>query len=182
MTVNYGKRKDCVGMVEITEELQAKIDELNESVEAIKKEIDSLYMELGKYTYEMNTPNRDVLIGDTYNKLNEKYAMIRDVNVKILDIKGYKICPSCGLEVDKELMYCGNCGTKMKTEVETTAEGNVCTKCGAVMEPDKKFCTRCGAKMEMPAPKEPAAPICPNCGKILKPGAGFCSGCGTKLN
>lgn len=174
-------------MVELTDELKKQIEDIEKKIDSEKTDIDSLYQKLGKYTYEVNTPDRDSLIGEVYGKLNSAYENINNYNVEILDIKGFRVCHTCGMQVDKELMYCGNCGTKMKTDIEAVTDRKVCGKCGAVMDKDKKFCTRCGWKLDdLPetAPVQTEVQtenICPSCGKILKPSASFCSGCGIKL-
>jgi len=173
-----------------TEEVLAQIEEINKKIAAKEAEKDALYTSLGKYTYEKDTPDRDELIKDVIIKLDGINLEIQAFNVEILEAKGFKICPTCNSEVQKELMYCGNCGTRMISDVEKVDGGVVCNKCGAVMDEDKKFCTRCGAQLGTEAEKapekkmksEPQTKTCPLCGKSLKVNAKFCSGCGVKLD
>ena len=45
-------------------------------------------------------------------------------------------CPACKFENDLGDLFCGGCGTDLKS---------ICRKCVAEIKPGRKFCTNCGA-------------------------------------
>jgi len=48
-------------------------------------------------------------------------------------------CPNCNAPLAKNVKFCPECGTKIKSEA-------FCTECGAKLQPGAKFCAECGAK------------------------------------
>jgi membrane protease subunit (stomatin/prohibitin family) len=49
-------------------------------------------------------------------------------------------CPNCNAPLAKNVKFCPECGTKIKSEA-------FCTECGAKLQPGAKFCAECGAKV-----------------------------------
>jgi Zn-dependent protease with chaperone function/ribosomal protein L40E len=47
-------------------------------------------------------------------------------------------CGKCGNELNKDALFCRECGSKVETAH--------CKKCGAIMKPDAVFCSICGTK------------------------------------
>lgn len=73
-----------------------------------------------------------------------------------------KKCISCGVELDDDARFCGECGT-MQQVLQ-----NVCSNCGASLPADARFCGECGAQVcvssaippvvESPTVSEPLSP------------------------
>ena len=62
-----------------------------------------------------------------------------------------KKCVNCGVELDDNAMFCGECGTKQP------AEAKRCSQCGAELPDNAKFCFQCGT----PVSGAPAAVSAP---------------------
>lgn len=90
-------------------------------------------------------------------------------------------CPSCKAQIEENMKFCTECGTKMEPE------GLKCPECSAELAEGVKFCTECGANIEtapVTKPKTettPNAVICPKCRKKITENIKFCKECGTPL-
>ena len=85
-------------------------------------------------------------------------------------------CPKCKHIFDKQLLYCPNCGTKMKYTSDTNASEQVeqkqelcvvdqevvyCHKCGTSNQKGNEFCEKCGEPLHK---AEEDIVRCPKCG------------------
>lgn len=90
-----------------------------------------------------------------------------------------KECSNCGAQVEENMKFCTECGSKMEPEVLK------CPNCSVELPEGTKFCMECGTKIGAdPEPKIEAAPkevICPRCRKKLPANLKFCTECGTEL-
>jgi len=83
-------------------------------------------------------------------------------------------CPNCGAQLEENIKFCTECGTKMEPEILK------CPNCSAELPEGIKFCTECGTNIET-APKQEKEVICPKCRKKLPANLKFCTECGTKI-
>lgn len=61
-----------------------------------------------------------------------------------------KVCPKCGSIVDKDDLFCLNCGARL-TQDESAQEAPKqlhCTNCGAAISPIDRYCPQCGMANE----------------------------------
>ena len=65
---------------------------------------------------------------------------------KLHELKGNRLCQSCGEEIMMDAVYCSYCGEKQDPLEEKIQ--NTCKNCGWVMESEDLFCSNCGAKKE----------------------------------
>ena len=81
-----------------------------------KDRITVLYSEIGKEVYS------DYLKGITENsesvsgklkEISDINEELKDINKKILELKGTKICPSCGGQIPSGSDFCPKCGNKV---------------------------------------------------------------------
>jgi len=92
-----------------------------------------------------------------------------------------KECSNCGAQMEENIKFCMECGSKMEPEVLK------CPNCSVELPEGTKFCMECGEKVgaiPKPKPKIEAAPkevICPKCSKKLPADLKFCTDCGTGL-
>lgn len=65
-----------------------------------------------------------------------------------------KICPSCKIEWDNNVEFCGKCGTATVVKADTAAENvipekkpavKLCSQCGNAVDENAEFCGNCGA-------------------------------------
>lgn len=131
---------------------------LNVNINSEEDKIQKLYTQIGKTLYEKYTAGgavpEDAI--ETFEAIKVHEQNIRALKDKVLEIKGSKLCVSCGAEIDKDQLFCSKCGAKneipseppMAAAAETAATTATCPACGSVIQQGAAFCTNCGAKME----------------------------------
>lgn len=105
----------------------ADVAKVNGDIRTLEAKINTLYATLGKAFYEANKELAEGEFSSYIQSVNECKQQMRENQVKILDIKGIRICPACGMEVAKENVFCTSCGARMKEE-EGDLNGNDTTK------------------------------------------------------
>ena len=130
------------------------IARLNSLIAEEKRQIESLYSQIGELYYESSQAGEEN--DEALNKLclavtsaNERIAKH---NEEIREIKGVKKCSDCGADIPLASVFCGVCGKKAEEQAETpepsAAEKRFCTNCGAELSDGLAFCTTCGQKTE----------------------------------
>jgi len=122
---------------------------LNSLISDEQRQINSLYTEIGKLFYETNMGvSKDTEFGKLCSEISDANERIGKYEQDIRTIKGLKCCPSCGSNVPLESAFCGDCGTKVETPVDSTAaDSQLCPNCRAVIAEGASFCTACGTKI-----------------------------------
>ena len=59
------------------------------------------------------------LFPELVNELHNLYTELKSDKVELAILKGKKICPNCGTELDAELIHCTNCSINVEN-VSTT--------------------------------------------------------------
>ncbi len=70
-----------------------------------------------------------------YNKYSEENELVKKVSPSKTNT-----CEVCGHKNPKDAQFCGNCGSKIKTEI-------TCPSCQKKLPKDAKFCHHCGSKV-----------------------------------
>ena len=123
---------------------------LNSLIAEEQKQITGLYLKIGKLYYETNEADMDTQLGKlcfAINAANERIAKYED---GILQIKGVKRCPSCGVDIPINAVFCGGCGSKINNASEKNMafeHKKTCGSCGAEVAENLAFCTSCGHKL-----------------------------------
>lgn len=157
-----------------------EVSKLNGLINEEDKKVKNLYYQIGKAYVAKNGSNPDPELADLIAAVIESGKAIKDYKDQINAIKGIRICPNCGVEVEKTSSFCSGCGNPMPRLPEfDETKFNKCPKCGELVEKGMRFCTACGQAMEA-APAAPAAKVCGNCGATVEPDAVFCCECGTR--
>lgn len=116
------------------------------------KKILGLYQEIGRIYYEShnNDENPEADLAGLLAAVKESKARVAEFEVKAKELKGIRICPSCGADVSVQSKFCTKCGEKMpEIEMPVSANQNMfCTGCGTKVPAGSKFCTTCGKAMD----------------------------------
>ena len=116
-----------------------------------QKQIASLYSQIGKLYYDSNEADAETPIGKLCLAIDSATERIAKYEQDILQIRGVKNCPSCGIEVPINAAFCGGCGVRIDVaapEKSAASPAKICTGCGAEIPEGVAFCITCGQKAE----------------------------------
>jgi len=95
--------------VELTEQAKVSAKIINE-----KAELDGLYKELGRNVYfSARNNDEETDFENALAKIDTKIAKIAELEEKLRQLKGNKLCGMCGKNNDAEAEYCSACGNKL---------------------------------------------------------------------
>lgn len=120
--------KDTVTEVQKMNEVR----QLNAKVNEEKKNLNRIYLEMGKKLYDMYKEAPLEGFEDEIRTIGEKFTMIDLLQDQIRAVKGVALCPCCNTEVGLDERFCSNCGNRMpqvftieEDEEVETIEGTV---------------------------------------------------------
>ncbi len=115
--------KDTVTEVQKMNEIRQLTARVNEE----KKQLNSIYMEMGKKLYEQCKDAPMEGFESEIQSIEEKFSMIDLLQDQIRGVKGVSLCPNCNMEVGAGERFCSNCGGRMPEviTIEDKAEDNV---------------------------------------------------------
>lgn len=131
-----------------------EVTKLNMSIGSEEDKIEKVYKEIGKIVYEnyANGGNVEDAFIEKCKEIASYENNIKEMRNKVRELKNVKTCPSCGEELDLEVMFCSKCGTKQETPQEEIqfkeTEGKACPGCNEVNETSAMFCCKCGTKLD----------------------------------
>ena len=122
-TEAYKVTADKTGKIAKETKLRFKMSEL-------KSKIEDLYEEMGKIVYEKHIQKEEISIekdlAEQCKKVDEMSKEIEDLLQQCLELKDKKQCPKCYKEIDKNMKFCPECGSKQEEKEETTeAQSNL---------------------------------------------------------
>ena len=91
---------------------------INAMITAESKAIEKLYLELGELVYEqydggeIKTSSQMSAIVDELDMHLEKISSYR---TELAEVKGMKVCPSCGEIIEMDALFCPKCGVSAVT-------------------------------------------------------------------
>ena len=153
-----GKTRDSVEITKLVAE--------GRSIEA---DLRDLYGRLGRAYYESQGQDGEA-IADLCGKIDDKQALLKDIENRKLQIRNQIRCPGCGTVVAEDAKFCSACGLRLPEapkdieETPESADAVYCPKCGAMRKGEDRFCEICGhdyestAQPEVKAEDAPAAP------------------------
>ena len=115
-----------------------------------EKKIEEKLHNLGSRFYNEKNEEAMKLFPELVNELHNLYTELKSDKFELAILKGKKICPNCGTELDAELIHCTNCSINVEN-VSTTLPTQTqlyCSNCGNVIIGDAKFCMNCGTKIQ----------------------------------
>ena len=104
----------------------AKEAKLRMKIGDLKNEITDVYEEIGKIIYEnhVREQKQDITkdIEEKCTKIDCFSDEIEDLLKQCLELKDKKQCPNCYVQIEKEVKFCPECGTKQEQNVEEPAK------------------------------------------------------------
>ena len=120
----------------------AETTRINSHISDEEKQINNLFIQIGKSYFEVNKDNSADPYADIMVSIVDAQARIGQYKEQIRKIRGVSNCPNCGAEVANGAVFCNACGNKMTvTEAFETVK---CPQCNADVMADSKFCDGCG--------------------------------------
>jgi predicted RNA-binding Zn-ribbon protein involved in translation (DUF1610 family) len=129
-----------------------EINKLNSSINAEEEIIKKLYIQIGHNVYDNYCSNMESSANfeALCEEVKEHELIIKNLRMKIVEIKKVKLCDACGHEMDMTTTFCPKCGTKQEIlePTEQVSKTLVCSSCGAQIQEGVVFCGSCGQKVE----------------------------------
>ena len=95
------KAKDLSGVAKLTMDIHTKEDQ-----------VQKMYAQIGKLYFESHKDD-DPTEYVQMEQIKEMLAVIEDMKKDLMELKGTKICPKCGKEIDSKDTFCKGCGAKL---------------------------------------------------------------------
>ena len=113
-----------------------------------EKQLDQSLKELGALLFNQYNPEAQQLFPQETENIRQLYAALKQDREEMAYLKGKKICPNCGEELDGDVQRCTSCGRNVENVVRPSQIQAFCSSCGSQLTPGSKFCNNCGAKIE----------------------------------
>lgn len=120
---------------------------------SLEGDIRDLYGRLGRTYYESQGKDSEA-IADLCRMIDDKQALLKDIEDRKLQIRNQIRCPGCGMVVAEDAKFCSACGMRLpdapKDEIEAPENADVsyCPRCGAMRKGTDRFCEICGHDFE----------------------------------
>lgn len=150
---------------------------LNSAIAETQRQINNLFEQIGAEVYRTCQDDPQPEIAQLIEQVKDLYQNIDLYQTRIREINSQQVCPSCGMKLDHEALFCSSCGAKIETEKCS----RICPACGTKVEDDALFCASCGAKLEAVSTGAEKH-LCPRCGAEQTDEAVFCANCGSPLS
>lgn len=130
---------------------------LSVNINSEEDKIQKLYTQIGKILHEKYTaggavPEETI---ESFEAIKIHEQNIKALRDKVVELKGMKLCVSCGAEIEKNQLFCSKCGARNEIPAQpvaaqaeaATATTISCPACGSVLQQGAAFCTNCGTKI-----------------------------------
>ena len=155
-----------------------KISKINATLSKEERNIDTLYLEIGKAYFDAHSADTDCEFAEKIFAIKEAKQKIEDGEKQKQALRKVQRCENCGAEISETMVFCTACGNK----IPATEEHDVCVHCATSIPKGLRFCTECGKPMPGTMVEEKKTiKVCPSCGAKLKKENAFCTECGTEI-
>lgn len=129
----------------------ADIKNLKKCISEEEEKIEKNYQKLGKLYYELKGNEPEAELEELVAVIRGSYEKIDEMKDKIAELENAQKCPVCGTVLERDMIFCVGCGTKIEWPDNTPydpqmPETKFCINCGTRIPRDANFCTKCGAK------------------------------------
>lgn len=113
-----------------------------------EKQLEQSLRELGTLLFDQHNKESSEIFPQQTENIRRLYAALRADREELAYLKGKKICPNCGEELDGDVQRCTSCGINVENVVRPDSVHVFCRNCGSQLSQGSKFCNNCGAKIE----------------------------------
>ena len=113
-----------------------------------ERQLDQSLKELGALLFNQYNLEAQQLFPQETENIRQLYAALKQDREEMAYLKGKKICPNCGEELDGDVQRCTSCGMNVENVVRPSQIQAFCSSCGSQLTPGSKFCNNCGTKIE----------------------------------
>lgn len=128
-----------------------ELTKLTAQVNDAEKKINDLYYKLGFEIYKAYREEPLETGAEHFAQITQLHQQIADYKAQMAALNNTSVCPNCGARVNKDMVFCSGCGSRLNVAEAPAAApqtGKVCSKCGAPLADDMLFCMSCGNKVE----------------------------------
>lgn len=93
---------------------------LTAQISGEQRSLEKLYQAIGEDVYKKGNPPQE--FKELFAEVKLHSDRIDTLKKSIAELKGQKICPSCGAAVDADNAFCPKCGTAIPTDAEKKPE------------------------------------------------------------
>ncbi len=137
----------------------SEIAKLNSTISSLEKQLNELYEKIGYEIYHAYKDSPLPEVSTYFAQATDICQLIETCKEQIKTINSIELCPKCGTKINKDMLFCSECGFKLdqeevtedKTPNESSAEKLVCASCGEILSDTAIFCSSCGQKVEASA-------------------------------
>ncbi len=162
-------------------EVQSKIEKLQLMIEKLNGEKELKLLELGKRYYNKIITNEEVELDNLVKDIEGIFEEIEKNSMQLQILHNKEFCQQCNAALEEDVVFCSECGTRVKEEVKSDGNDISCKSCDNIMSKDSKFCNLCGEKVEQSteSSEEIMCEItCLQCGNKVEYDDRFCIMCG----
>lgn len=161
----------------------SEVAKLESKIESAQEKMNGLYGEIGRAVYASYADQPLPEVADLFSQVAALQEEIEKAQAQIKAINSANTCPSCGAKVDKNDLFCSECGAKIVRDKPNNTGKRICVSCGSPISPNALFCRECGAKQpQQPNNGQPSVKICSHCGAEMPPDSIFCAVCGNRID
>lgn len=113
-----------------------------------EKQLQTAISELGSQLYNQKNEEAKAMFPELTEEIRSLYAALEKDRVELAFLKGKKVCPNCGTELEADVQCCTTCGINVENVENPLNTTPVCASCGNPLPEGAKFCLNCGTKVE----------------------------------
>lgn len=95
----------------------SEIGNLKRKIQYEEERIVEIYADIGKSLYENRNQGYEVF-APLCDDIDVRKRRIKKMRLEMNELRGIKLCETCGTEVDERYVYCGVCGSKLPSSRE----------------------------------------------------------------
>ncbi|MGL4338376.1 MAG: hypothetical protein ACRCST_15945 [Turicibacter sp.] len=88
----------------------SEMSKLNIDIAVEEDTINELYRNIGMKYYQQMCKNPSKEYEDLFLELEQSQTKIETYSEKITLIKGFRLCPQCGSQINAKAIFCSTCG------------------------------------------------------------------------